>query len=99
MVLSGEGADEIFAGYLYFHKAPNPEELHRETVRCTFFSPYSFCKEKTKMYLNIYMIMGTTGLESKGYNCRPKVKANCPLEGKFKPNSLVYKSTGEAVHK
>jgi len=33
MVLSGEGADEIFAGYLYFHKAPNPTELHKETVR------------------------------------------------------------------
>ncbi len=33
MVLSGEGADEIFAGYLYFHKAPNGEELHKETVR------------------------------------------------------------------
>ena len=33
MVLSGEGADEVFAGYLYFHKAPNPEELHKETVR------------------------------------------------------------------
>jgi asparagine synthase (glutamine-hydrolysing) len=33
MVLSGEGSDEILAGYLYFHKAPNPEELHRETVR------------------------------------------------------------------
>ena len=32
MVLSGEGADEIFAGYLYFHKAPDSEELHRETV-------------------------------------------------------------------
>ena len=32
MVLSGEGADEVFAGYLYFHKAPNPEELHKETV-------------------------------------------------------------------
>lgn len=30
MVLSGEGSDEIFAGYLYFHKAPNPEELHAE---------------------------------------------------------------------
>jgi asparagine synthase (glutamine-hydrolysing) len=33
MVLSGEGADEIFGGYLYFHKAPGGEELHKETVR------------------------------------------------------------------
>jgi len=33
MVLSGEGADEIFGGYLYFHKAPNAEALHEETVR------------------------------------------------------------------
>ena len=32
MVLSGEGADEVFAGYLYFHKAPDAEELHKETV-------------------------------------------------------------------
>lgn len=33
MVLSGEGADEIFGGYLYFHKAPTPQEFHKETVR------------------------------------------------------------------
>ena len=33
MVLSGEGADEVFGGYLYFHMAPNKEELHHETVR------------------------------------------------------------------
>ncbi len=32
MVLSGEGADEIFGGYLYFHKAPNAESFHEETV-------------------------------------------------------------------
>ncbi|KAL4511626.1 hypothetical protein ABPG72_012471 [Tetrahymena utriculariae] len=31
--LTGEGADELFGGYLYFHKAPNAEELHRECVR------------------------------------------------------------------
>ncbi len=32
MVLTGEGADEIFGGYLYFHKAPNAEEFHKESV-------------------------------------------------------------------
>ena len=33
MVLSGEGADEVFGGYLYFHKAPNGREFHQETLR------------------------------------------------------------------
>ncbi len=33
MVLSGEGADEVFGGYLYFHKAPDAREFHEETVR------------------------------------------------------------------
>lgn len=40
MVISGEGSDEIFGGYLYFHKAPNKDEFHRETchkVRFFFF--------------------------------------------------------------
>ena len=33
MVLSGEGADEVFGGYLYFHRAPDPASFHEETVR------------------------------------------------------------------
>lgn len=45
MVISGEGSDEIFGGYLYFHKAPNKEDFHQETCRkvlslhvsCVFF--------------------------------------------------------------
>jgi len=35
MVLSGEGADETLGGYLYFHKAPSPQEFHKECVRKT----------------------------------------------------------------
>lgn len=33
MCVTGEGSDEIFGGYLYFHKAPNGEEFHRELIR------------------------------------------------------------------
>ena len=33
MVLSGEGSDEIFGGYLYFHAAPNKESFHQECVK------------------------------------------------------------------
>ena len=45
MVLSGEGADEVFGGYLYFHMAPTAKEFHDETVRKLFaLSKYDCCR-------------------------------------------------------
>ncbi|MEM9554547.1 MAG: asparagine synthase B [Acidobacteriota bacterium] len=48
MVLSGEGADEVFGGYLYFHKAPNADEFHAETVRKLFDLHYYDCLRANK---------------------------------------------------
>lgn len=51
MVLSGEGSDEIFGGYLYFHKAPNKEEFHQETCRKVLNMLYVSCLCTSKMLL------------------------------------------------
>lgn len=48
MVLSGEGADEIFGGYLYFHKAPNAQEFYEETVRKLFMLSKYDCLRANK---------------------------------------------------
>jgi asparagine synthase (glutamine-hydrolysing) len=48
MVLSGEGSDEIFGGYLYFHAAPNQAEFHAETVRRVKFLHTSDCLRANK---------------------------------------------------
>jgi asparagine synthase (glutamine-hydrolysing) len=48
MVLSGEGSDEIFGGYLYFHAAPNKDEFHKETVRRVKFLHTSDCLRANK---------------------------------------------------
>lgn len=48
MVLSGEGADEIFGGYLYFHQAPTAAEFHRETVARVKGLHYSDCLRANK---------------------------------------------------
>ncbi len=48
MVLSGEGADEVFGGYLYFHMAPSAEEFHEETVRKLFALSKYDCNRANK---------------------------------------------------
>jgi len=48
MVLSGEGSDEVFGGYLYFHQAPNKEEFHKETVRKVKNLQYFDCLRANK---------------------------------------------------
>jgi asparagine synthase (glutamine-hydrolysing) len=48
MVISGEGADEALAGYLYFHKAPNKEELHKECVNKLKYLHYYDCLRANK---------------------------------------------------
>lgn len=48
MVLSGEGADELLGGYLYFHQAPNAEEFHKETVMRVQNLHYADCLRANK---------------------------------------------------
>lgn len=48
MVLSGEGSDEIFGGYLYFGAAPNPQEFHKECVKRVKNLHYSDCLRANK---------------------------------------------------
>jgi asparagine synthetase B (glutamine-hydrolysing) len=66
MVLSGEGSDEIFGGYLYFHKAPNKEEFHEETCRKVstlstfpvfYFGGRSLCACKISGFFCITMLL------------------------------------------
>lgn len=48
MVFSGEGADELFGGYLYFHAAPNGTEFHQETVSLLRRLQFSECLRANK---------------------------------------------------
>ena len=52
-VLSGEGSDEVFGGYLYFHQAPTPQDLHVETVKRVKLLHTSDCLRANKSMIFI----------------------------------------------
>lgn len=81
MVLSGEGADEIFGGYLYFHKAPTPQAFHEETVR-KLSKLYLYDCLRANKSLSAWGVEGRVPFLDKEFldvamNLRPDVKM-CP---------------------
>ena len=63
MVISGEGADEIFGGYLYFHKAPNKEEFHRESCR----KVYDFMNSPDRFFM--VWVRGIALISKSSFSC------------------------------
>ncbi len=81
MVLSGEGADEIFGGYLYFHKAPTAQAFHEETVR-KLSKLYLYDCLRANKSLSAWGVEGRVPFLDKEFldvamNLRPDVKM-CP---------------------
>ena len=80
MVLSGEGADEIFGGYLYFHQAPNNEEFHRECVKRVNTLHYFDCLRANKSTMSWGLEARVPFLDQKfvasGIPIHPELKCN-----------------------
>lgn len=91
MVLSGEGSDEVFGGYLYFHKAPNAKELHEETVRKLLALHMYDCARANKA-------MSAWGVEARVpfldknslmWRCALTRRIKCAVTAKWKNTSCV----------
>jgi asparagine synthase (glutamine-hydrolysing) len=103
VVLSGEGADEIFGGYLYFHKAPSPVEYHKECVRLVRRlhqwdvmrankAPFAFGVETRVPFLDKNFLQARHG----SLSIRPQCSSTVGREGSSRPASRG--SWGGDVH-
>ena len=91
MVLSGEGSDELFGGYLYFHKAPSAEEFHAETVRKLGSLHLYDCLRANKSmaawgvearvpFLDLEFIETAMMIDAEQKRVRPRVTGGRPIE-------------------
>ena len=91
MVLSGEGSDELFGGYLYFHKAPSAEEFHAETVRKLGALHLYDCLRANKSmaawgvearvpFLDLEFIEEAMSIDAEHKRVRPRVPGGRPIE-------------------
>lgn len=87
MVLSGEGSDEIFGGYLYFHKAPDCHEFHEETVRKLGKLHQYDCLRANKS-LSAWGVEGRVPFLDKEFL---DVAMSIPAEYKMCPGSVIEK--------
>lgn len=78
MILSGEGADEIFGGYLYFHQAPNAREFHQELVKRVLSLHKSDCLRANKATMSYGLELRVpfldTGFLNHAMSIRPEDK-------------------------
>ena len=98
MVLSGEGADEVFGGYLYFHKAPNAKAFHEETVRKLSKLHYYDCLRANKS-LSAWGVEGRVPFLDKEFldvamRTNPEAKM-CSIDHLATPEEAAAKNNGQ----
>lgn len=97
MVLSGEGADEILGGYLYFFNAPNSEDFHEETVKRVLNLHYSDCLRANKSTMSWGVELRVPFLDTNFIEYAMNIRPEDRLPGKNNKFGIQYQENG--VHR